>query len=64
MLPTEVPLSIDRSELVGFGRLGDERLTLSILDIAICITLDTFASVDVTEFATFTKTEASLTDIR
>jgi len=49
MLPAEVPLSIDRTELIRSRWLRDQRLTWGIVYIAISITLDTLTSVDVTE---------------
>ena len=63
VLPAEVPLSIDRTELIRSRWLRDQRLTWSIVYVAISITLDALASVDVTELTTFTQTEATLDDI-
>ena len=64
MLPAEVPLSVHRAELVGLRRLGDEGLTRGVLDVAVGVTLDTLAGIDVTELTTLTEAEATLGDIR
>ena len=63
MLPAEIPLSIDRTELIRSRWLRDQRLAWSIVYIAISITLNALASIDVTELTTFTQTEATLDDI-